>query len=303
MRIASTQYHTTMNSALQKASVAVENLMQQMASGNRLLLPSDDPVTNVRLARLAREGAALEQYRSNIGALRSRLQQNEAYLDGMTKDMLQGRDLLVWAADGSNSSADVNAMASSLESLRDSLFYAVNVRDHEGRYLFSGTAVNTATVSYDANAALGSRYSFTGNTGVQKVVVGNGVTQAANVTLPEMAALLNYLEQTAAALQTPGADVNDPAVRATVVAGLEGLDAALESIGGRIAGLGGTQNILQTMDDNHANVDLSNKQALITLGRLDYGDAITRLNAYTAALEGTQKAYGKVSALSLFNAL
>jgi len=303
MRIASTQYHATMGAALQTASVAVEGLMQQMASSQRLLLPSDEPVTSVRLARLAREEAALDQYRSNIGALQSRLQQNETYLDGMIKDMMQSRDLLVWAADGGNSPADVNAMANSLQSLRDSLFYASNTRDHEGRYLFSGTAVTTATVTYDVTAALGARYSFTGNTAIQKVVVGNGVTQDANVTLPEMATLLNQLDQVSSALQVPGADVNVPAVHAIVAAGLDGLDVALNSVGSRIASLGGAQNILETMTTNHANVSLSNKQALITLGQLDYGDAAVKLNAYTTALEATQKAYGKVSALSLFNVL
>lgn len=303
MRIASTQYHATMNSALQRASVAVEDLLQQMASGQRHMLPSDDPVANVRLSRLAREEAGLGQYRSNITALQSRLQQNESILDGMVQDMQQARELMVWAADGSNTSEDVNAMASSLRSLRDSLFYTANTRDHEGRFLFSGTAVTSATLVYDGTAALGARYSFTGNTGTQNVVVGNGVTQGANVDLNGMETLLNQLDEAVAALSAPGADVNSPAVRTVVVAGLDGLDTALNSVAGKVAGLGGAQNILDTLDGNHANVSLSNKQALITLGQLDYGDAAVRLNAYTSALQSTQKAYGKVSALSLFDVI
>ncbi|HEX6736162.1 MAG TPA: flagellar hook-associated protein FlgL [Azonexus sp.] len=303
MRIASTQYHATMNSALQRASVAVEDLLQQMASGQRHMLPSDDPVANVRLSRLAREEAGLGQYRSNITALQSRLQQNESILDGMVQDMQQARELMVWAADGSNTSEDVNAMASSLRSLRDSLFYTSNTRDHEGRFMFSGTAVTSATIVYDGTAALGARYSFTGNTGTQNVVVGNGVTQGANVDLNGMETLLNQLDEAVAALSAPGADVNSPAVRTIVVAGLDGLDTALNSVAGKIAGLGGAQNILDTLDGNHANVSLSNKQALITLGQLDYGDAAVRLNAYTSALQSTQKAYGKVSALSLFDVI
>ena len=301
MRIASTQYHATMESALQRASGAVEELMQQMASGQRYMLPSDDPVTNVRLSRLTREEAGLDQYRSNITALQSRLQQNESILDSMVQDMQQARELLVWAADGSNTSADVNAMANSLRSLRDSLFYTANTRDHEGRFMFSGTAVTAATIAYNGAAAPGARYSFTGNNGVQNVVVGNGITQGANVDLGGMETLLNQLDEAVATLAVPGANVNNPAVRTIVVAGLDGLDTALGSVAGKIAGLGGAQKILDTLDGNHANVSLSNKQALITLGQLDYGDAAVKLNAYTSALEATQKAYGKVSALSLFD--
>ncbi len=126
MRIATTQFHATMNTALQNANARLEHVMQQMSTGQRLLLPSDDPISNVRLSRMAREDAALTQYRDNISALSTRLMQNETALGSMVQDMLQVRDLLVWARDGSNTSEDVNAMASSLTALRDSLFYSSN---------------------------------------------------------------------------------------------------------------------------------------------------------------------------------
>jgi flagellar hook-associated protein 3 FlgL len=82
-----------------------------MASGLKIQLPSDDPLASVRLSRLVREDAIVSQYRDNIAALKSRLQANETYLDGLSTDMQQARDLMVWAADGSNSPADVSSMA------------------------------------------------------------------------------------------------------------------------------------------------------------------------------------------------
>lgn len=301
MRVASTQYHTTMNSALQNASYRLEHVMQQMASGLRIQVPSDDPVTSVRIARLTREEAALDQYKSNIGALRSRLQQNEALLDGSVSDILQARDLLVWAADGGNTSQDVEAMANSLAALRDSLFYTANSVDQEGRYVFSGTATATAAISLDPAAASGARYTATGNSDPQHVVVGNGVTQAANATLAEMAPLLNLLDRAIDTLRVPGVSVNDPLVRPVLTGALDGLDAALDDVNTKIATIGGAQNMLDTLSDNHANVSLSNRQAMVTLGQLDYGEAAVQLNGYTTAVQATQKAYAKVSALSLFD--
>lgn len=303
MRIASTQYHTTMNTALQDASGRLEYVMQQMASGLRIQHPSDDPVNSVRVSRLTREEAALDQYRANIDALRSRLQQNEVVMDGMVSDLLQGRDLLVWAADGGNTSQDVQAMAGSLLALRDSLFYSANSKDQEGRYLFSGTATATAAISYNTAAPVGARYSFTGNTDLQQVVIGNGVTEAANVTLQDMAAQLNLMDSTVATLSTTGVDINDPLVQANVRATLDGFDTALDFVNAEIAGLGGAQNMLETMQQNHANVSLSNQQSMITLGQLDYGDAAVKLNGYTTAVQATQKAYAKVSQLSLFDVI
>jgi flagellar hook-associated protein 3 FlgL len=302
MRIASSQYTATMNSALQDTSAKVEQLTAQMANGLKLQRPSDDPLASVRLSRLARADATVTQYRANISALKSRLQTNESYLDGLTNDMQQARDLLVWAADGANSPADVASMATSLKSLQDSLFYTCNSKDQEGRYLFSGTATNTPAVTYDPTQPPGSRYTFTGNTATQDVVVGSGIHQAANVSLDEMATLLNQVDLTQSTL-AGGVNVNVPAVHAQVAASLDAIDTAMGSVSSKIAGQGGAQNILSTLDANHANVDQADQQSAIDIGQLDYGDAATQLNSYTTALQATQKAYAKVSQLSLFNVL
>ena len=95
MRVASTQFHATMNTALQDANSRLEGILQQMSNGLRVQKPSDDPIASVRIARLTREEAALDQYLENIGALRSRLGQNEELLDGMSRDVMQARDLMV----------------------------------------------------------------------------------------------------------------------------------------------------------------------------------------------------------------
>lgn len=303
MRIASTQFHTTMNTALQQASGRLQGTLQKMASGERYSLPSESPIANVRLSRLSREEAALDQYLDNIETLQQQMAKNEAILTGMSADMLSARDLLVWAADGSNTSSDILAMAESFPPLMASLFYNSNSVDAEGRYIFSGTASNTPTLTYNPAAAVGSRYTATGNSIEQLVLVGNGITQPANIVLPEMAVLLNQLERVSVALTTPGATANNPAVRAEITAGLTGLDAAINTNSGKVAGLGGAQNILATLQGNHRNVSLSNKQAALVIGQLDYGDAAVKMNGYTAAIEATQKAYAQISKLSLFDVI
>ncbi|MBZ8142741.1 flagellar hook-associated protein 3 [Rubrivivax gelatinosus] len=303
MRIASTQYHGTMTRALQQANAQTGSLLERIATGKRLAVPSDDPVAAVRLSRLAREDSAIEQYRDNIGALRSRLQQNEALLDAASADLMSARDLLVWAADGANTPDDVQAMASTLSSLRDSLYFTANSRDQEGRRLFSGTLSDTAPVAYDASAPAGSRYSWAGNEETQWVVVGSGVRQPANVSLPTMHELLNKLDLAAETAAVGGADANDPAVRAVLVAAFEGIDTELGHVTSLIAGQGGAMNLLQTLDDNHASLGLANAEAEIEYGALDYTDAAVRLEGYKTALEATQKAYAKVAGLSLFDVI
>ena len=303
MRIASTQYQSTLNRSLTLNQEKITRLTQQMASGNKIELPSDDPVTSVRLSRLHREETIIGQYRDNIGAVKIRLQKNETYLSSMVTDMQEGRDLLVWASDGGNASADLGAMVNSLTALRDSLFFSANVKDQEGRYIFSGTLTNNPALSYNPAAAVGARYSYTGNNGQQMVTVGNGITQAANVDVQGMETLLNQMDTTIATLQVPGVNVNNPAVQAVLTANLDGMDTAMGLVSTKIATFGGAQNILSTLDSNHGNVSLSNSMAITDLGQLDYSVAATELSGYNMALQSTYKAYSKVANLSLFDAL
>ena len=303
MRIATAQYQAMMNQSLQKNQERITYVTQQMANGNRIQLPSDDPVDSVRLSRLKREEATLKQYRDNIAAVQSRMSKNEGYLSNMVGDMNTGRDLLVWAADGSNTPDDLNAMVTSLTALRDSLMYTANSIDQEGRQLFSGTATSTPPIAYNASAAPGARYSYPGNTNDQLVVVGNGITQVGNQNVKGLEKLLNQLDQTIAKLSVPGVNANDPAVRSVVTANLDGFDDAMDLLSGKVAVLGGQQNILKTIDANHENVSLSNQTAILDIGQLDVGTAAIELNGYSTALQASYKAYSKIGTLSLFAAL
>lgn len=303
MRIATTQYQSTMNQSLQNNQERITHLTQQMAANKRILVPSDDPVDSVRLARLAREEATVQQYRNNIASIKIRLTKTEGYLSNMSDELVQGRDLLVWASDGSNAPDDLKAMVSPLESLRDSVLYNANSIDQEGNYNFSGTLTKTAPIAYNATAPLGSRYTYVGNTNSQTVVVGNGITQAANQNLQGIEQLLNHLDQALNTLKTPGASANDPAVRSVLSSALGGFDEALNLLSGKVANLGGSQNIMKTLDANHANVSLSNKMAITDIGTLDMGEAATSLNGYSTALQATYKAYSRIGTMSLFSVL
>src|SRR5690606_19548608 len=117
----------------------------------------------------------------------NQLQRNETHLQGMLDTVMSAHDLLVWALDGANSTGDLNAMATTLGSLRDTLHVSANAMDSEGNYLFSGTLTGTAPIGYDPTLPVGSRYSFDGNDKRQQVVVGNGLTQSGNVSVDSLA--------------------------------------------------------------------------------------------------------------------
>jgi flagellar hook-associated protein 3 len=304
MRITNAQITALMSGSMNSNSAALGKLMQQMSSGQRILQPSDDPIASVRMLRIQREEASLAQYRTNIGNVSGNLSTQETNLQATSDAMLNVRDLLLWAANGSNTGGDLNAMAGELENIEKTLVSFVNVRDEEGRYLFSGTLSDTAAVTYEP---LTDTYVATGNDKSRQAAVANGVQVEENVTALGVFGsnmdFLNQLHATVKMLKDPALDVADPAVHAQIAATIDSLDSAHDGVLGAITELGGRQNTLTMLNSSNEEVSLVNQKINGELSQLDYAGASIDLNTYQLALQATQKTYLKLNDLSLFSRL
>ncbi|AVO52934.1 flagellar hook-associated protein FlgL [Ectopseudomonas mendocina] len=304
MRITNSQITSMMHSSMNASSAELGKLMQQMATGKRILLPSDDPIASVRVLRVQREEASLEQFRKNIANVSGSLSTQEANLKSSSDAMLNVRDLLLWAANGSNTSEDLSAMAGELSIIEDTIFSFANVRDEEGRYLFSGTLSDTPALSFDAAT---QTYSVTGNDKHRQAAVANGVLVDENVTAASVygagVGMLNQLRDLINTLQDPALDVTDPAVRQQITTTLDALDETHGRVLGSITELGGRQNALTLLTDSNEDVSLVNQKIEGELSRLDYAGATIDLNDYQLALGATQKTYLKINQMSLFSLL
>ena len=304
MRITNAQITATMHNSMNGNSAQLGKIMQQLATNKRLLLPSDDPIASVRVMRVQREEASLDQYRKNIDNVSSSLSTQEANLKSISDAMLNVRDRLLWAANGSNTSEDLAAIAGELENIEKTLFAATNVRDEEGRYLFSVTLSYTPAVSYDAAT---ETYSVTGNDKYRQAAVANGVLVEENVTAMNVFGagmdMLNGLHDLVAMLKDPALDASDPAVGAQITATINQLDDTHNSLLGNITELGGRQNTLTLLSNSNDEVSLVNQKIEGELSQLDYAGATIDLNNYQLALQATQKTYLKINELSLFSLL
>lgn len=305
MRITNAQITSLMHSSLSTNSAELGKLMQQMSSGQRILQPSDDPVASVRMLRIQREEASLEQYRSNITMVSGNLSTQEVNLTAMSDLALNVRDLLLWAANtGANSSDDVASMAGEISSLEQTLVSYINVKDGEGRYLFSGTLTDRPAVVFDEAT---QTYVANGNDKHRQAAVANGVMVDENTTALEMfgsdMALLNQLHATVVALQDPALDITDPAVSQQIRDTIAQLDVSHGQLLGSITELGGRQNTLTLLNGSNEEVSLVNQKLDGELSQLDYAGASIDLNNYQLALQATQKTYLKINELSLFQLL
>ncbi|MDZ4261169.1 MAG: flagellar hook-associated protein FlgL [Pseudomonadota bacterium] len=304
MRITNAQITATMHNAMNGNSAQLGKIMQQLATNKRLLLPSDDPIASVRVMRVQREEASLEQYRKNIDNVSGSLSTQEANLKSISDAMLNVRDRLLWAANGSNTSEDLAAIAGELENIEKTLFSATNVRDEEGRYLFSGTLSDTPAVSYDSAT---ETYAVTGNDKYRQAAVANGVLVEENVTALNIFGagmdMLNDLHDLVTMLKDPALNASDPAVGIQIRSTIDQLDATHSQLLGNITELGGRQNTLTLLSNSNDEVSLVNQKIEGELAQLDYAGATIDLNNYQLALQATQKTYLKINQLSLFSLL
>ncbi|MGE6663205.1 flagellar hook-associated protein FlgL [Pseudomonas sp. NPDC077408] len=304
MRISNAQITAMMHGSMNTSSEKLGKLMQQMATGERMLMPSDDPISAVRVLRIQREEATLTQYRTNIANVSGNLSKQEANLKAASDTMLNVRDLLLWAANGSNTSEDLAAIANEMGNLERTILSFANVRDEEGRYLFSGTLSDRPAITF--NAATQS-YQLTGNDQYRQAAVANGVLVEENVTAAQVfgggVGMLNDLNALVKMLADPALNANDPAVQASISATLNSLDKTHGDLLGAVSELGGRQNTLTLLSSSNEDVSLVNQKIDGELSQLDYASASIDLNNYQLSLQATQKTYLKINGLSLFGML
>ncbi|MFG3452027.1 flagellar hook-associated protein FlgL [Stutzerimonas stutzeri] len=303
MRISNAQLTAMMHGSMNTSSEKLGKLMQQMATGERMLLPSDDPISAVRVLRIQREEATLTQYRTNIANVSGNLSKQEANLKAASDTMLNVRDMLLWAANGSNTSEDLAAIANELGTLEKTILSFANVRDEEGRYLFSGTLSDRPAITFDAAT---ETYKLTGNDQYRQAAVANGVLVEENVTATQIffgtrtddAEMLSQLHALVKNLADPAIDAG-----AQINATLASLDATHGRLLGAVTELGGRQNTLTLLSSSNEDVSLVNQKIEGELSQLDYAGASIDLNNYQLSLQATQKTYLKINGLSLFGML
>ncbi|GLU38028.1 flagellar hook-associated protein FlgL [Pseudomonas sp. R3.Fl] len=304
MRITNSQSTAILLDSMSRNTEKMSQLMQQMSSSNRIQHPSDDPIAAVRILRIQRSEASLAQYGSNIAGVSGNLSIQETNLQSTSDTLLDIRDLLLWAANGSNANEQLGAMAGELSNLEKTLVSYLNVKDEEGRYLFSGTLTDQPAVTYDEASGT---YSATGNDKTRQAVVANGVMVDENVAIRPLFGngmdLLNGLHALVAKLQDPALDSSDPAIQQSIAATLDLLDDSHGKLLSAITDLGGRQNTLTLLDNSNQDISLVNQKVEGDLSALDYAKASIDLGNYKLALQATQKTYLTVNGLSLFSLL
>lgn len=169
MRISTQQVFLSNIDNLNKSSADLFKTQQQLATGKRVLQPSDDPLASAQIQKFKKEIARTEQFSGNIDVAQRRLELEEITIEQVNNLSIRLRELTIQGKNETLSETDRKVIASEVDEIIKSLDSLMNTKDVQGEYLFAGN--KGFTEPYTLDQATG-RYVFNGDDGQRFLQVG-----------------------------------------------------------------------------------------------------------------------------------
>ncbi|MGM0858005.1 MAG: flagellar hook-associated protein FlgL [Pseudomonadota bacterium] len=138
MRISSVTMFEQSTASMNRQQSDFLKVSQQIASGRRVVNPSDDPQAASRAVGVDQAKAVTEQYGDARTSARNSLAQTESVLNSVSDAITSAKTLLVQASSDTLSDVDRESVASELKGVYETMLGQANATDGNGRYLFGG---------------------------------------------------------------------------------------------------------------------------------------------------------------------
>ena len=153
----------------QQSALAITQ--NQVSTGKRINVASDDPAGAGQVLSLNHILAANDQYSGNIDSATNRLSTEQTVLSSAGNLLDSVRSMAIQGINGSLSGSDRAGMATQLGQLRDQLVQLANAGDSNGNALFAGTSTTTTPFVKGAGGTVG----YAGNDATQMASIGPGL--------------------------------------------------------------------------------------------------------------------------------
>jgi flagellar hook-associated protein 3 FlgL len=159
----------------------IDKYNTQLGTGKKVSRPSDDPSTTSLQMRLHSELRRIEQYRENVGAGITWLENTDAALEEAGAVLHRLRDLAVQGANGHLDQDSLNAIADEVNGLLNHLVQVGNT-NIGGKYIFAGTRTLVAPLQavYDAGGNV-TGVQYKGDSGSIEFEVSGGTSVKINI--------------------------------------------------------------------------------------------------------------------------
>jgi flagellar hook-associated protein 3 FlgL len=150
------------------------NLQQQVATGRRILTPSDDPVAASRALEITQSSDVLKQFATNQDNAKSALGLAEAQLSSANDMFARLKELTVQAGNATLNASDRRSIAYEMRERFDELMGIANSADGQGLYLFAGYQGQNKPFAGSVdqlNTAVANEISYDGDDGQRRLQV------------------------------------------------------------------------------------------------------------------------------------
>lgn len=138
-RISSFHSYQSVQNDLRRQENKIHHNQEQLASGKKLLKPSDDPLATHYIQNIGQQQDQLQQYLSSIVLVRNRLESHEVNIANAENFADESKRLSMEMINGAFSAEDRQAKKRELEEIANNFLNLVNAQDESGNYVFAGT--------------------------------------------------------------------------------------------------------------------------------------------------------------------
>jgi flagellar hook-associated protein 3 FlgL len=165
-------------SSLSQNQQEINTDLAEIASGESVSQPSDDPAAAALLVENADQTAEADQFERSIASISGEMQNADSTLSSVVTVLQRAITLGTEGANGTLNSTDREAVAAEVQGIQSQLVNLANL-SYQGNFVFAGTATQTAPYVLDSTSPSGVRY--VGNSEVNTVTVGDHVSVQTNL--------------------------------------------------------------------------------------------------------------------------
>jgi flagellar hook-associated protein 3 FlgL len=291
MRVTAASFGNDFRTQIAKLAERQMRVQRQIATGQRIDSPSDDPQAMRRVLDLRAELRVLNQYQDNIGKVRENSTVAYSSLNAMKKLNDRAGEIATMA-DASKPTEALQAYGKEINQLLEEAVRLANTK-HRDVYIFSGTNSTTATYSTtrDANGDI-TGVTWGGNSNTSKVDIASDSTVDSNHPAEGAQGILKNSTNGAdfiAHLITLRDNLNSGNTTNIKSNGIANVKSDETNFINHFSNLGAIQSRLDTSEAITRHQASSIDPLVSNEADVDMADAFVRLNeiqnAYTAALQ------------------
>ena len=299
MRVTTAQSFDRPSLLMASLNSQADRLQTQVATGKKILAPSDSASGWQQLSGLRRATADDGAYTANVKMAQSLLAATDGALETVETQLQRAKTLAVQANSDTVTPEGRAAILKDVQAIIADLLGVANTKDSRGQPLFGGAAGDAAYARQPDGSI-----AYVGQGEAAPIPVGEGVDIAATETgarafggiagtngATDMFAILSAF---AAALQ-PGAEAGG------IDTAMKDLDAALEQVGTTRASVGARAFRMDLEADRLIDADTAREATRSGIEDANPATAIAELQKTLTILQATQASFTKLTSLSLFD--